>query len=114
MALRQRSGTGPYEDFTLGVQGWSALSVFALVMVLNSTVGAFRPPGWRATSLATGIAALLFGLVGMWAADVPGSPGQVWGAAAVLWGAALTSAPWIASRLPLATAHGGRNKVRRA
>jgi hypothetical protein len=76
-ALRQRRGTGPYEDFTMGVQGWSALTLFALVMVLNSIVSAFRPPGWRATLVATGVASLLFGLVGMWADEVPGSPGQV-------------------------------------
>lgn len=100
MALRQRSGTGPYEDFTLGVQGWSALTVFALVMVLNSILSAFRPPGWRAVLLATGVASLLFGLVGMWADEVPGSLGQAWGAAAVLWGVALASAPWIAWRMP--------------
>jgi hypothetical protein len=100
MALRQRSGTGPYEDFTLGVQGWSALTLFALVMVLNPIISVFRPPGWRATVVATGVASLLFGLVGMWADEVPGSPGQVWGAAAVLWGVVLVSSPWIAWRMP--------------
>lgn len=105
MALRQRSGTGPYEDFTLGVQGWSALTLFALVMVLNSIVSAFRPPGWRATLVATGVASLLFGLVGMWADEVPGSPGQAWGAAAVLWGVVLAAFPWIAWRMPARDSH---------
>lgn len=100
MALRQRNGTGPYEDFTLGVQGWSALTLFALVMVLNSAVSTFRPPGWRATLLATGIASLLFGLVGLWADEVPGSLGRAWGAAAVLWGVVLACSPWIAWRMP--------------
>lgn len=100
MALRQRSGTGPYEDFTLGVQGWSALTLFALVMVLNTVVSAFRPAGWRATLLTTGVASLLFGLVGLWADDVPGSPGRAWGAAAVLWGVVLACSPWVAWRMP--------------
>ena len=47
MAVQQRMGSDPYEDFTLGVQGWSALTVFALVMMLNSVIAVFRPPGWR-------------------------------------------------------------------
>lgn len=95
MALRQRDGTGPYEDFTLGVQGWSAMSVFALVMVLNAVLSAFRPSGWRAVLVTTGVASLVFGLMGMWADQVPGSPGRVWGAAAVLWGGLLAASPWI-------------------
>ena len=100
MASRQRSGTEPYEDFTLGVQGWSALSLFALVMVLNSMLVAFRPPGWRATVVMTGVASLLLGLVGMWADEVPGSLGRAGGAAAVLWGAALATSAWLPWRMP--------------
>jgi hypothetical protein len=57
MSARQRVGSAPYEDFTLGVQGWSALTVFAVVMVLNSLIMTLRPPGWRSMAWATGVAA---------------------------------------------------------
>lgn len=98
MAVQQRMGSDPYEDFTLGVQGWSALTVFALVMMLNSVIAVFRPPGWRSMLRATGIASLMFGLVSVWVGAVPGSPGPFWGGGALLWGIALIVFSWIPRR----------------
>ena len=100
MAVQQRMGSDPYEDFTLGVQGWSALTVFALVMMLNSVIAVFRPPGWRSMLRATGIASLMFGLVSVWVGAVPGSPEPFWGGGALLWGIALIVFSWIPRRKP--------------
>lgn len=89
MAAEQRRDAGPYEDFTLGVQGWSALSSFAVAAVLFAFIASFRAPGWRSTLWTTGVAAVVFGIFGMAAQRLPGSPGLLGGIAAMMWGVTL-------------------------
>ncbi len=92
MAAQERRNALPYEDFTLGVQGWSALTTFALALALSSFLVSWRPVGWRSTAWTTGAAAVVFGIFAAIGDALPGSPGRLWGALAVAWGLALIAA----------------------
>lgn len=97
MASEQRRDARPYEDFTLGLQGWSALSTFAIAVVLFAFVASLRAPGWRSTVWTTGLAAVVFGLVGIIGQRLPGSPGLLGAIAAMVWGAALIAVGQLSS-----------------
>ncbi len=98
MAADQRRDALPYEDFTLGLQGWSGLCAFAIALVLFALVAALRPDGWRTTVWSTGLAAVGFGFCGVISAHLPGGPGRWWAAAAMAWGVALIVAGARAAR----------------
>ena len=66
---------------------WSAMAVFATLVVLWGLIGATELTGRRITAWLTGVSAVTFGVASLVFPNLPSAAGVGWAVAAVAWGA---------------------------
>lgn len=88
MAANQRASLPPYEDFTLGLLGWTAAAACALSIMLCALLAAAGSRGWRIPAWSAGSVGLLFGLNSVRYPSLPGSLGAMGGVVTASWAVA--------------------------
>ncbi|HEX6871242.1 MAG TPA: hypothetical protein VF163_09100 [Micromonosporaceae bacterium] len=97
MFAANRAGLGPV-DLTVGVNHWAVQGALALSLILLSVTSIKRPPLRRFSAVRVGLAAAYLGLCSLRQPDAGAALPAMWSVAAIVWGAAVVMAAWLASR----------------
>lgn len=94
LALARQAGPSCFLGRCAAGDRWAEMAALALAVVALGVLAAFKPQGWKVTAWSVSLAAVIVGAASLVWPALPGSLGQTWGGAALLWGVLFASVAW--------------------